>query len=97
MNFLEQHKAKIDLERGTLSLQGGLTEVDVGKSINVIDDRATVRMKIDTVLNPRTDIILAVKVTCWTSVHSRICVIDIDPALTGKWNLMDARCVVQIS
>ncbi|CAC5366824.1 unnamed protein product [Mytilus coruscus] len=95
LDFLDQQKARLNFDDKTLVLQSGITEVPLTNGENNDNSICFISLINDEVIPSRSEVIIPVQ-TVDKSIKSKIGIIEPNPALVGKQNIVGATCLVQI-
>ncbi|CAC5404427.1 unnamed protein product [Mytilus coruscus] len=96
IDFLDQQKASLNFDDKTLVLQSGITEVPLYTNGENNDNSICfISLINDEVIPSRSEVIIPVQ-TVDKSIKSKIGIIEPNPALVGKQNIVGATCLVQI-
>ncbi|CAC5399533.1 unnamed protein product [Mytilus coruscus] len=95
LDFLDQQKARLNFDDKTLVLQSGITEVPLTNGENNDNSTCFTSLINDEVIPSRSEVIILVQ-TVDKSIKSKIGIIEPNPALVGKQNIVGATCLVQI-
>ncbi|CAC5365054.1 unnamed protein product [Mytilus coruscus] len=87
-DFLDQQKARLNFDDKTLVLQSGITEVPLTNGENNDNSICFISLINDEVIPSRSEVIIPVQ-TVDKSIKSKIGIIEPNPALVGKQNIVD--------
>ncbi|CAC5374987.1 unnamed protein product [Mytilus coruscus] len=93
--FLDNQKARLNFDDKTLVLQSGITEVPLTNGDNNDNSICFISLINDEVIPSRSEVIIPVQ-TVDKRIKSKIGIIEPNPALVGKQNIVGATCLVQI-
>ena len=95
LDFLTNQKASLNFDTRTLVLQSGMTEVPLLGSKNNDSSICFISTVHDESIPPRSEVLIPVK-TIGKSINSKIGIIEANPALVSKQNIIGANCLVHI-
>ncbi|CAG2254580.1 unnamed protein product [Mytilus edulis] len=95
LDFLDNQKARLNFDDKTLVLQSGITEVPLTNGDNNDNSICFISLVNDEVIPSRSEVIIPVQ-TVDKSIKSKLGIIEPNPALIGKQNIVGATCLVQI-
>ncbi|CAG2254521.1 unnamed protein product [Mytilus edulis] len=95
LDFLDNQKARLNFDDKTLVLQSGITEVPLTNGDNYDNSICFISLVNDEVIPSRSEVIIPVQ-TVDKSIKSKLGIIEPNPALVGKQNIVGATCLVQI-
>ncbi|CAC5423904.1 unnamed protein product [Mytilus coruscus] len=87
LDFLDQQKARLNFDDKTLVLQSGITEVPLTNGENNDNSICFISLINDEVIPSRSEVIIPVQ-TVDKSIKSKIGIIEPNPALVGKQNIV---------
>ncbi|CAG2195477.1 unnamed protein product [Mytilus edulis] len=96
LDFLDQQKARLNFDDKTLVLQSGITEVPLTNGDNNDNSICFISLVNDEVIPSRSEVIIPPVQTVDKSIKSKLGIIEPNPALVGKQNIVGATCLVQI-
>ena len=91
-DFMHDQNAEISFPKQTLTLQNGITEVSLNKSVNKGDPNHFVRVISNITLQPRQKTIFKVQIDNLSK--NTYGLIEPNFSLAGKYNVIGARCLV---
>ncbi|VDI80579.1 Hypothetical predicted protein [Mytilus galloprovincialis] len=92
---IDNQKARLNFDDKTLVLQSGITEVPLTNGDNDDNSICFISLVNDEVIPSRSEVIIPVQ-TVDKSIKSKLGIIEPNPALVGKQNIVGATCLVQI-
>ncbi|CAC5393258.1 unnamed protein product [Mytilus coruscus] len=95
LDFLDQLKAMLNFDDKTLVLQSGITEFPLINGENNDNSICFISSINDEIIPSRSEVIIPVQ-TVDKSIKSQIGIIEPNPVLVGKQNIVGATCLVQI-
>ncbi|CAC5419072.1 unnamed protein product [Mytilus coruscus] len=95
LDFLDQQKARLNFDDKTLVLQSGITEVPLTNGENNDNSICFISLINDEVIPSRSEVVIPIQ-TVDRNIKSQVGIIEPNPALIGKQNIIGATCLVHI-
>ncbi|KAJ8297431.1 hypothetical protein KUTeg_023962 [Tegillarca granosa] len=91
-DFLNIQKATLDFSNQKLTLQGGITEISLNDTSKF--DEHFVKLTKNVKIPPRNIALVEVSIRDTPENKNSVGIIEPNPSLIGKWNVMGGRCLV---
>ncbi|CAC5394343.1 unnamed protein product [Mytilus coruscus] len=95
LDFLDNQKARLNFDDKTLVLQSGMTEVPLTNGDNYDNSICFISLINDEVIPSRSEVVIPIQ-TVDRNIKSQVGIIEPNPALIGKQNIIGATCLVHI-